>query len=292
MTTVLVTGATGTVGSAVVSELGERGATVRAFVRDPGKAAAILGEDVELAVGDLGDPESVRRALDGVDRVFLACANVPGQIGYESNAIDAAAQADVERIVKLSANGAEIGSPLSFWDWHGRIEEHLARCGVAAVVLRPSNYMTNLLASADAIAHTGKLFAPAGGARIAMIDPRDVAAVAAVVLTEDGHDGQVHVLTGPEALGYDEVAAALSDATGRPIEFVDFPEKAARQGMLEAGVPEFVADFLVRLFGALRAGAHALPTDTVREMTGGNPRELKDFARERADAFGGMAVAG
>jgi uncharacterized protein YbjT (DUF2867 family) len=152
--------------------------------------------------------------------------------------------------------------------------------------------MTNLLASAEAIALTGKLFAPAGGARVAMIDPRDVAAVAAVALTEDGHDGQTYVLTGPEALGYHEVAAALSDTTGRRIEFVDVPEDAARQGMLEAGVPEFVADFLVRLFGALRAGAHAVPTDTVRAVTGGEPRSIADFARDHAGAFGGMAVAG
>jgi uncharacterized protein YbjT (DUF2867 family) len=292
MSVVLVTGATGNVGSAVVRELGERGKTVRAFVRDPGMAAAILGDDVELAVGDLGEPDSITRALDGIDRVFLACGNVPGQIDYETITIDAAAQAGVERIVKLSANGAEPGSPLAFWDWQGRIEQHLAQSGVAAVVLRPANYMTNLLASAEAIALTGKLFAPAGGARVAMIDPRDVAAVAAVALTEDGHDGQTYVLTGPEALGYHEVAATLSDTTGRRIEFVDVPDEAARQGMLEAGTPEFVADFLVRLFGALRAGAHALATDTVRAVTGSEPRSLAQFARDHAGAFGGMAVAG
>jgi uncharacterized protein YbjT (DUF2867 family) len=291
MTTVLVTGATGTVGSAVVRELGERGARVRAFVRDPDRAAAILGEDVELAIGDFDEPASILRALDGVDGLFLACGNGPGQVRYETTAIDAAAAAGVGRIVKLSAIGAEVGSPLAFWDWQGRIEQHLAQSGVTAVVLRPANYMTNLLASAEAIAHTGMLFAPAGGARVAMIDPRDVAAVAAVALTEDGHDGQVYALTGPAALTYDEVAEALSDATGRGIAFVDVDDEAARQGMLEAGLPGFVTDFLVGLFGALRAGAHAVPTGTVRAVTGREPRSIGEYAREHAGAFGGVAVA-
>jgi uncharacterized protein YbjT (DUF2867 family) len=290
MTTVLVTGATGTVGSAVVRELQERGVAVTAFVRDPAKAAAMLGDGVKLAVGDFADHDSIRRSLDGVDGVFLACGNVPGQVDYETSAIDAAAQAGVQRIVKLSASGAEAGSPLAFWDWHGRIERHLARSGVAAVVLRPANYMTNLLASAEAIAHTGQLFAPAGGARVAMIDPRDVGAVAAVTLAEDGHDGQSHVLTGPVALSYDEIAGALSNATGRAVEFIDVPDEAARAGMLEAGLPELVADFLVGLFGALRAGAHAVPTDTVRAVIGSEPRSLAEFAGDHAGAFGGMAV--
>jgi uncharacterized protein YbjT (DUF2867 family) len=146
MTAVLVTGATGNVGSAVVAELTRRRAGVRAFVRDAAAARALLGDDVELAVGELGDGESVARALDGVDRVFLACGNVPGQVEYETGVVDAAARAGVRRIVKLSAGGARAGSPLVFWDWHGRIEEHLAASGVPAVVLRPTSYMTNLLA--------------------------------------------------------------------------------------------------------------------------------------------------
>jgi uncharacterized protein YbjT (DUF2867 family) len=291
MTTVLVTGATGTVGSAVVHELAERGLNVRAFVRDPATAAASVGEDVELAVGDFADSDSIQRALDGVDRVFLACANVPRQVDHETSVIDAAAKAGVERIVKLSADGAEPGSPLAFWDWQGLIEQHLAQSGVPAVVLRPVAYMANLLGSAPAIVHTGKLFAPAGGARVAMIDPRDVAAVAAVALTEDGHDGLTYVLTGPEALTYDAIAAALSDATGRTIDFVDVPDEAARHGMLEAGMPEFVVEFLIRLFRAQQAGAHAVTTDTVQAVTGSEPRSFAQFARDHAEAFGGIAVA-
>src|SRR5215218_3779901 len=109
MTKILVTGATGNVGSRVVNVLRERGMQVRAFVRDPGKAAAMLGDDVDLAVGDFGDPASIRAALDGVSGVFLACGNQPRQVEDETRVIDLAQEAGVRRIVKLSALGAEVG---------------------------------------------------------------------------------------------------------------------------------------------------------------------------------------
>ena len=138
MHTILVTGATGNVGSAVVAELGDRGLPVRAFVRDPDRAAAILGPDVELAVGDFPDPASIRAALEGIEVVFLACANVPPQVEYEIRVIDAAARAGVRRLVKLSALGAAPGSRVAFWDWHARIERHLEASGVPWVNLRPA----------------------------------------------------------------------------------------------------------------------------------------------------------
>jgi uncharacterized protein YbjT (DUF2867 family) len=288
MTTVLVTGATGNVGAAVVRELRARDVATRAFVRDGGKAAARIGEDVELAIGDFSDPGSIEGALAGVDRVFLACGNVPGQVEHERAVIDAAARAGVERIVKLSANGAEPGSPLSFWDWHGRIENHLVHAGLPTVLLRPNNYLSNLFASTEMIAQTDKLFVPAGDARVAMIDPGDVAAVAVASLTEDGHEGHTYVLSGPEALSYSDVAAALSEATGRGVEYVSVTDEEARQGMRQAGIPDFVAEFLVALLGALRAGAQAVPTDTVRAVTGREPRGVAEFVHEHAGAFGGL----
>ena len=128
MDTILVTGATGNVGSAVVAELGDRGLPVRAFVRDPDRAAAILGPDVELAVGDFADPASIRAALEGIEVVFLACANVPPQVEYEIRVIDAAARAGVRRLVKLSASGPRrargspsgTGTPGSRGTWRPR----------------------------------------------------------------------------------------------------------------------------------------------------------------------------
>jgi uncharacterized protein YbjT (DUF2867 family) len=235
--------------------------------------------------GDFSNPESVRRALEGVEGVFLACANDPRQVEYETGVIDAARQAGVMRIVKLSALGAEIGSPIAFWDWHGRIEEHLRASGVRFVVLRPTFNMTNLIGSAEAVRHTGSLFAPADGARVAMIDPRDIAAVAAIALAEDTHDGKTCTLTGPEAITFERVTEELSAVAGRRVEFVAVPDEAARQGMIEQGMPKFVAGQIVAVFGFLRRGAQDRATGAVRELTGREPRGLSRFARDHAELF-------
>ncbi len=279
-------GGSGNGGGGVLREPQAPGEAVRAFVRDLERAAEKLGDGVELAPGDLADAASVRRAMAGVDRVFLACANEPRQVEYEVGAIEAAREAGVRRIVKLSALGAGAGSPVAFWDWHARIERHLRSSGVPAVVLRPAFYMTNLLGSAEAVRHTGKLFAPAAGARIAMIDPRDVAAVAAVALTQDGHHGRTCTLTGPEAVTYEEVAAQLSGSTGRAIGFVPVPDEAAREAFIQSGAPDWMADQFVTLFGLLRRGAAAQATGEVRALIGREPSGLTEFAHDFAHLFG------
>jgi uncharacterized protein YbjT (DUF2867 family) len=289
---ILVTGATGNAGSEVVRALTDRGESVRAFVRDPGKARNLFGDGVELAAGDFADPHSVRAALESVEGVLLSCADDPRRVEWETSAIDAAAAAGVGRIVKLSTVGAAPGAPVAFWDWHGRVEQHLRESGVAAVVLRSSFYMSNLLASAEQVAHEGRLYVPAGDARVAMIDPRDVGAAAVAVLTSAGGDGQTYVLTGPEAITYAEVAVELSAATGRRVEFVDVPGDAAKQGLVEAGVPDFAAEQFVKIFEQLRQGVAEQVTDTIQLLTGSTPRNLAAFARDHAHVFEPAAVAG
>lgn len=286
MTRVLVTGATGNVGSRVIRELEARGETVRAFVRDPDAAAEKLGDGVELVSGDFSDAVSVRRALEGVDRVFLACANHPRQVEYETTVIDAAAAAGVGRVVKLSALGAEVGSSVAFWDWHGRIEEHLRASGIPFVMLRPAFNTTNLLGSAEGVRHEDTLFAPAGGASVSMIDPGDVAKAAAVALSTEGHEGRTYVLTGPEVMTFERVAEELSAATGRSIRFVAVPDEAARQALVGSGMPDFVAGQIVAVFGLLRRGVQDRTTDDVRRLTGREPRPFAEFARDSADLFG------
>lgn len=289
---ILVTGATGNAGSQVVRELRERGESVRAFVRDPEKARHLFGDGVELAIGDFADPHSVRAALAGVENVLLSCADDPRRVEWETRAIDAAAGAGVRRIVKLSTVAAEPGASVAFWDWHGRVEQHLRASGVGAVILQSSFYMSNLFAAAEQVSRDGRLYAPAGDARIAMIDPRDVGAAAAAVLTGAGEDGQTHLLTGPQAITYGHVAAELAAASGREVEFVDVPDEGARRGMIEAGVPEFVADQLVAIFAMLRQGVAEQVTDTVETLTGTPPRRFAEFARDHSRLFEPAEVGG
>lgn len=282
---ILVTGATGTAGSQVVRELRARGASVRAFVRDPEKASRLFPGEAELAVGDFADPGSLRAALEGVESLLLSCADDPRRVEWEVRAVDAAAEAGVERIVKLSTVGAEQGSPVAFWDWHGRVEEHLAASGVPAVVLRSSFYMSNLLGAAEQVATDGRLYAPAGRARVAMIHPRDVGAAAAALLTGAGDEGRTYVVTGPKAITWVEIAAELSSVTGRDVEYVDIPDEDAKRGMMSSGLPELVAEQLTTIFAMLRQGVAEQVTDTVEALTGAAPRSFAEFARERGHLF-------
>ncbi|MGH2403466.1 MAG: SDR family oxidoreductase [bacterium] len=284
--TVLVLGATGNVGSKVVAELRALGAPVRAFARDREKAVSTLGPDAEVAVGNFDDPATVRRALGGVDAVLITASDGPQKVEHETNLIDIVAAEGARRVVKLSTVGAGT-APGPQFDAHGRIEDHLARSGLPSVVLRSSFYMTNLLGSAEAIKATGKLFAPAGGVKVSMIDPRDVAGVAARVLTTDAHEGKTYVLTGPELLTFDDVAAHLSAATGRTVEFVDVPADIAREQLLGTGMPDWMADLILAAFKALREGIAADTSDAVRALTGLEPRSFAAFARDHAALFGG-----
>jgi uncharacterized protein YbjT (DUF2867 family) len=288
---ILVTGATGTAGSQVMRALLERGQDVRAFVRDADNARRLFGDGAELAVGDFADRNALRAAFSGVDDVFLSGADDPRRVEWETAAIDEAASAGVRRIVKLSSIVAEPGSPVAFWDWHGRIEAHLRESGVPAVVLRSTFYMSNLLAAAGQVALAGRLYAPAGEARIAMIDPRDVGAAAAAVLTTGGHEGQTYVLTGPAAVTYTQIARDLSTATAREVEFVDVSDEVAEQALVQAGLPDFVAAQIVTIFALARQGMGEEVTATVESLTGRPPRTFAAFARDCAHLFAPVAEA-
>ncbi|MEU4690899.1 NmrA family NAD(P)-binding protein [Actinoplanes sp. NPDC023714] len=280
MTRILVTGATGAVGARVVRELQARQADVRAFVRDPGKMSG-----VETAAGDFDDPASLRRALDGVDRVYLCAADGPRKVAHETAVIDAAAAAGVERIVKLSAMHADPDSALPPFRWHGTIEEHLRGSGVPAVILRPAYFMTNLLMVAGGIAHTGVLPAPTAGRGVAMIDVRDVAAVAAVTLLDEGHPGHAYELTGPTPVTFAQVAAALSAATGRTVTSLDLTAEQARPRFAGAGLPDWLAAHLAGVFALIRDGGFERTTGHVPAITGRPARDITGFAGDFAAAF-------
>jgi len=183
------------------------------------------------------------------------------------------------------------GSPVAFWDWHGQVEQHLRESGVGWVILRSSWYMSNLLAAASGVAAEGRLYAPAGQARVAMIDPRDVGAAAAAVLGSPGHEGKTYLLTGPRAITYDEVAAGLSAATRSRVEFVDVPGDAAYQAMIGDGTPGFVAEQIVAMFARLRQGAAAQVSPDVEALTGSAPRDFACFATDHARLFAPAAAA-
>jgi uncharacterized protein YbjT (DUF2867 family) len=260
MTTTLVTGASGQIGSALVDLLSAQGQTVRrATSRKPSKPGEV---QVNLATG-----EGLAAALAGVDQLFLMAPP----------AIDAAKAAGVRKVLLLSAMGANADDSIPL----RRAELHLERSGLAWNVIRPNWFMQNFHTFwLHGIQTQGQIFLPVGNAKGSFIDTRDIAAVAAKLLSSDDFVNAAHDLTGSEALDHTQVAAILSKAAGRTIGYTDIPEDAMRQGLLGAGLPADYTEFLLVILGAFKAGFAERITDGVQRITGKAPIRLEQYAQD------------
>ena len=282
---ILVTGATGKVGSELVDQLVAGGQPVRALVRDPEKASRTLPAAVELSRGDLADAESIEEALAGVDKMFLLAPVDPRMVEMEQHATAAAKAAGVKHLVKLSAIGADASSPWMFASVHGKSEENIRAADVPFTFLRPNFFMQNLLGLSGSIKQQGAIFQPAADSAASFIDVADIAAVAAKVLTTGGHEAKAYTLTGPQSLTYPQVAQILSRVLGTPVKYVDVPRDAAKHGMLQSGMPDWLAEAISQLMDAARQGRMAAVTPDVRNILGRSGRTLEQFIADNRGAF-------
>jgi uncharacterized protein YbjT (DUF2867 family) len=281
---ILVTGGTGNSGGEIVSQLASTGSPFRALVRNPTKAAVLRLTGVEVVLGDLSDPETLRPALAGIDQVFLLSAPALNQVELESNMVDAAKKAGVQHIVKFSAMTADPNSPSLFPRWHGQVEQKILASGIAWTFLRPTFFMQNLLGLADMV-KAGTIYQPAADSKAGFVDTADIAAVAVEALTEPGHEGQAYDITGPELLSYHDIARIFSEVTGKPVTYQDIPPAAAKQAMMGMGMPEWTADGINGLMDQMRAGAYAKLSTAVEEVGKKEPTRLSAFIREHIAAF-------
>ena len=285
---ILITGATGTTGSDIIKQLARAGTReVRVMVRNPAKAAAIRESGFEVVEGDFDDPESLDAALTGVTRALLLPPPDPQMVERQSRFIEAARRAGTKHIVKLSAIGAHASAAGGFTQWHGRSEDELKASGIGWTMLQPNFFMQNLLGSAQTIRSQGVFYQPVGDARASFVDARDVAAVAARVLTEEGHEGKAYVITGPEALSYHDIADKLSEAVGKKVTYVSVSPEDFRAGLLGAGLPVWLADALGMLNEILAAGKAETVTRVIEEVAKKEPLTFDRFARDYAQAFRG-----
>lgn len=281
--TFLLTGATGQVGSTVARNLLARGHRVRALVRDPGAAAAKLGPGIEYVRGDLGDPATLPAAVKGVEAAYLATAPAPEMVSQEGNFIAAAAAAGLPSLVALSVLGTDPSVPV--FKFHQDIEAKITASGIPATVLRPGGFHSAFLYSAEAI-RAGVLPSAAGDGALAWIDPADVADVATHVLLDvAGYSGQVLRLTGPKALTYDDVAAALERALGWPVAHQRLGEQALSAQLASAGLPGWLTDSFLGQQRLTREDRLSLVTDTVRSALGRPPRTLEEWLAANKGAF-------
>jgi uncharacterized protein YbjT (DUF2867 family) len=277
---ILVTGATGNVGKELVQQLIAAGQPVRAFTRHPAKLAH-LGPGVEIAAGDLDQPETIEAALKGVQRIFLVTSGTQ----QDAHVIQAARRGGVEHVVKLSTLEAADDSMAGHVRWHREREELIRASGLAWTFLRPTMFMTTALDWAATIKAQGVVYFPGGAGKVPPVDPWDVAAVAACALTGSGHAGGAYALTGPEALSIGEMTRILGEVLGRPLRYVDVPESDFAAQLRELGLPDYVVEGLIGVFSAIRAGKLAHVTDSVGRVTGRPARTFGFWCREHRSAF-------
>lgn len=282
----LLTGATGTIGSELVRLLAEPGTTLRAMVRDHSRAAALTGEGIDVVVGDFADRQSLDRAFEGATRLFLVAPATEDQRTLKRNAVGAAHRAGVEYVVHVSAAGASPDAPTQVGRDHAAVEHALTEAGIAHTNLRPQVFMQNLLAQATAIMRRGEFSGSTGTGRIAMVDARDVARVAARLLVDPaGHEGRSYDITGPRAISNGEIAEVLSALLDRTIRYVDLPSDDLRADLTAAGVPGWLADDLVTLNAINRAGHGRHVSSAVADITGAPARPFAEFAADHRAVF-------
>jgi uncharacterized protein YbjT (DUF2867 family) len=286
---ILITGGTGTAGSEISKALQRMGVQHRSLVRNRVKAAGSAGPNVDLVEGDLSRPETLEAALEGVEKALLLTAASPELPQQERNFIRAAKRAGVQYLVKFSAYGAGLQAPHFFGRQHGEGERVLEDSGLPFTMLRPNGFFQNFLGNAGRIKTQSAFHAPAGEMKFSVVDVRDIAAVAAHVLTEPGHEWQRYTITGPAAISHTEIAERFSHVLGRTINFVDVPEDAAREWMLAAGMGAWQVDKVLDLYRYYKSGAATEVTNNVERVGRKAPITFEQFVRDHAAAFGGAS---
>jgi uncharacterized protein YbjT (DUF2867 family) len=204
---------------------------------------------------------------------------------WDAGIIAAAQRAGVGHVVKHSNRGAQDEAGTTMQRWHRAGEMLIEKSGMAWTFIRPTGYMTNALGWAGMIKSQGAVYAPGGDGRLAVVDPRDIGAVAVAALTEPGHEGRAYDVTGPEALSAADQVKTISNEIGKPVTHIDIPESAARESMISTGMPAEIAEALTEFMTDVRAGRSATVSDTVMRVTGRPARTFAAWAHENAAAF-------
>jgi uncharacterized protein YbjT (DUF2867 family) len=279
---ILITGASGNVGSEVLKQALSVGLKIRATFQSADRAAKAPA-GIEGVIMDYAQPETIRAALHGVEKIFLVGPPVRDLPAMEANFIKEVRAAGRKHIVKLSALG---GRESMFPSGHRDSEENIEASSLPYTFLRPNGFMQNLVNyNAATIGSQNAFYGCQGAGAVSVLDIRDIAAVAVIVLAATGHEGKSYALTGVEALTNGQIAEKISRVAGRKINYVDLPPAEFRKAVLSAGVPEWSADALVDLQRLYREGKASLLTDDVERLTGRKPITFDQFARDYAFAF-------
>jgi uncharacterized protein YbjT (DUF2867 family) len=281
---IVLTGVTGKTGGETAKQLLAKGVKFRAIVRNVDKAADLKAAGVELIAGDLGDAETVKRALNGASKALLILPNGKTQQANEQQFTDLAKAAGLKHLVKMSSMEAVAHAETPIPKAHWAVEEYIRASGLPWTMVKPNFFMQNLLSSANSIKTSNRFSLPMGEGTTGMADIGDIAAVCVEVLTGQGHAGKSYEITGPEVLTFHDAAARFSTVLGRKIEYVPMPMDAFRQRM--TGVLEpWHLNAVCELFREIAEIGLDHTTDTFRRLMGREPRSLSQFVHDHRALF-------
>ncbi len=282
---ILITGATGNNGAEIIKQLSAKNVRVRAMVRDRHRADEIALPNVEIVEGDFDRPETLLKALAGVERAFLLTNSTEHAQAQQIAFVDTSRQSGVQHIVKLSQFAANAKSPVRYLRYHAAVEAAIVAAGITHTFLRPNLFMQGLLNFRSTIAAQNAFYAAAGDAKVSVVDVRDIAAVAVAALTETGHENKIYNLTGPQALTHSEMAEYISAAIGRRIAFVDVSPEAMLESLLGFGMPVWQAEGLLEDYAHYRRNEAAAVLSGVQDAINKAPRSFEEFARDYKTAL-------
>ena len=293
---ILVTGAAGLSGSAVVRELAGNGVPVRALVHYRAKAGALEGlRHVQIVEGDMARAETLGSALEGIARVLLISSSNPQMLETQCRFIDACKASGVAHVVKFSGKESGIGfsaQNFRFTRMHEEIERYLQESGLAWTHLRPSQFMQVYLREVPTIAAKGALLLPLENVKLSPVDIDDIAKIAFSILVRGGHEGRAFDITGPQALSMAQIAACIGEAIGKPVRYHNVNAEDHRRVLVAAGLSPFMVDALDEQAAERRRHPESRVELGTHALFGVKPTTFAEFARRHAAAFRGEAPAG
>ena len=287
---ILVTGATGNIGSQVVKQLlsDAPDVSIKAAVHSSQNVKKIKSDDrVKVIQIDYNKAETLRQALNHVDKLFLLTPDVPNAAELASNLVIEAKKAGIKQIVKQSVMGAALEADVGTMRLHRQVEKFIEQSGIPFTFLRPNEFMQNFVNfHSPSIKGNNAFYVPLEDAKVSLVDVRDIAAVAVKSLIDkDKHKNKTYLITGPEALSYHQVAGILSSTTGRKINYVNISDGEARAAMKEIGMSDWLINTVSELSEYFRKGKASEISPEVEDVTGNKPISFSQFAKDYADAF-------